>query len=238
MAIYYLNNEIAFPPPHMATRQGLLAVGGDLRPERLLSAYRSGIFPWYSHGEPILWWSPDPRLVLYPEQLHISRSLSRTIRKRTYDITFDTAFEQVIHACAQIRTDGTWITPEMTSAYIRLHELGFAHSVEARFKGELVGGLYGVSIGRAFFGESMFARMDDASKVCLVYLTTFLHEKKFSIIDCQVSTEHLRRMGARMIPRKQFIRELRQAVQSPSLQSSWAPYLLNLQPNIASPNSI
>jgi leucyl/phenylalanyl-tRNA---protein transferase len=227
MAVYLLSDEPTFPPAHMATPEGLLAVGGDLRPERLVEAYRNGIFPWYSSGEPILWWSPDPRLVLYPEELHISRSLSRTIRKSTYEISFDTDFQQVIQACGQVRREGTWITPEMIAAYIRLHELGIAHSVEARFQGQLAGGLYGVSLGRAFFGESMFSRMSDASKVCLAYLITFLKEKGFSLIDCQISTQHLQRMGARSISRKTFIRQLRQALQYPSLQYSWTPCLEN-----------
>jgi len=235
MAIYYLSDEIAFPPPHMATKEGLLAVGGDLRPDRLICAYRNGIFPWYSRGEPILWWSPDPRLVLYPEELHVAKSLSRTLRKGVYEVTFDTAFEHVIDACAQDRREGTWITSEMTSAYTRLHALGIAHSVEARFNGEVVGGLYGVALGRAFFGESLFSRMSDASKVCLVYLTTFLNEKKFTLIDCQVATQHLQRMGARMITRKRFLHQLREALQYPSIQHSWASYLAPMQTTTGSP---
>ncbi|RJQ65923.1 MAG: leucyl/phenylalanyl-tRNA--protein transferase [Desulfobacteraceae bacterium] len=230
MPIFLLSEKLSFPPPHLATKEGLLAVGGDLRPERLILAYRNGIFPWYSENDPILWWSPDPRLVLYPEELHISGSLRRTIRRSLYQMSFDTDFEGVISACAQLRLEsleGTWITPEMKSAYVRLHELGIAHSVEARFDGKLVGGLYGVSLGRAFFGESMFSRMNDASKVCLVYLASFLKKQNFSLIDCQVHTEHLMRMGARVVKRNMFLKQLRDAIDFPSLEGSWRYHASN-----------
>lgn len=195
-----------------------------MRPERLILAYKSGIFPWYSEDDPILWWSPDPRLVLYPGELHVSRSLRRTIRRGIYEICFDTDFAGVINTCAQLRTDGaagTWITAEMQSAYLRLHELGWAHSVEARHEGEMVGGLYGIALGRAFFGESMFSRMNDASKTCLVYLASFLATQHFSFIDCQVRTDHLMRMGARAISRKEFLKQLRHARKFTSPQESW-----------------
>jgi leucyl/phenylalanyl-tRNA--protein transferase len=227
MPVFLLSEELTFPPPHLATKEGLLAVGGDLRPERLMLAYKNGIFPWYSESDPILWWSPDPRLVLYPEELHTSRSLRRTMRRGIFEITFDTDFEHVIRFCAQIRLEsstGTWITPEMQSAYIRLHELGFAHSVEARFNNKLMGGLYGVALGRGFFGESMFSRMDDASKACLVYLVSFLRSQNFAFIDCQVRTDHLVRMGARNISRKVFLKQLAHALKGASLEGSWRSY--------------
>jgi leucyl/phenylalanyl-tRNA--protein transferase len=208
----------------LATHEGLLAVGGDLCVERLLLAYKSGIFPWYSQGEPILWWSPDPRLVLYPDEIKISRSLRKTIRQGRYQITMDTAFDQVITACARSRNDngtGTWITNEMEEAYCRLHELGYAHSVEAWHQGVLAGGLYGVSLGLAFFGESMFSAMSNASKVCLVHLVQYLRGRRFSFIDCQVATGHLQRMGARNIPREVFIHQLKIALRHSSYDSSW-----------------
>ncbi|KJS32190.1 MAG: hypothetical protein VR64_08845 [Desulfatitalea sp. BRH_c12] len=224
MPIFRLSDKLAFPPPHLATKEGLLAVGGDLQPERLLLAYKNGIFPWYSEGDPILWWSPDPRLVLYPEEINVSKSLRRTLRRNTYQITIDTAFARTIDLCARIRIEkeGTWITQEMTTAYCLLHDLGFAHSVEAWHAGELVGGLYGIALGRAFFGESMFSLMSDASKVCLVHLARFLNERHFAFIDCQVPTEHLVRMGARNISRKSFIVQLRKATRCSSLKTIWA----------------
>ena len=225
MPVFRLTQQLAFPPPHLATKEGLLAVGGDLHPERLLLAYKQGIFPWYSEGEPILWWSPDPRLVLFPEELNVSRSLRKTIRKSIYTITFDRAFEHVIQACANVRLDkseGTWITLDMQNAYCRLHELGFAHSVECWHESNLVGGLYGVSLGRVFFGESMFSTMNDASKVCLVSLVAFMLENHFTIIDCQVATDHLIRMGARTIPRRDFLSHLYIAIQYPSISGKWS----------------
>ncbi|HSG10133.1 MAG TPA: leucyl/phenylalanyl-tRNA--protein transferase [Gammaproteobacteria bacterium] len=204
--------EIFFPDVETALREpdGLLAVGGDLKPERLLLAYRNGIFPWFGPDQPILWWAPDPRLVLFPEQLKISRSLSRTLRKQRFIVTFDTAFAQVVHACAAPRPGqaGTWITPEMQSAYRRMHELGHAHSVECWQHGELVGGLYGIAIGHVFFGESMFTRVADASKVGFVTLVQQLQASGYRLIDCQVHTDHLESLGAMMIPRPDFTRLL------------------------------
>lgn len=202
-----------FPDPAFALEEpdGLLAVGGDLSPARLLNAYRQGIFPWYSEGEQILWWSPNPRAVLFPEQLKLSRSLQKTLRKRPYHVTLDTAFAQVIEACSESRLEkdgsqsGTWITDEMKSAYIELHRIGFAHSVECWEGDELVGGLYGVSMGKVFFGESMFARRTDASKIGFAHLVRQLIDWEFALIDSQVHTEHLASLGAVDIPREQFL---------------------------------
>lgn len=207
-----------FPPVDWALEEpdGLLAVGGDLSPQRLLNAYAHGIFPWYSDGQPILWWSPDPRLVLQPAQLHIPRSLRKTLKKQPFAITLDTDFAAVIEKCSEPRADqaGTWITDEMQAAYINLHKLGYAHSVEAWQEDQLVGGLYGVALGKAFFGESMFTRQPDASKIAFVQLTRQLHIWGYQLIDCQVYTEHLARFGAKEIPRASFIQQLQQALQT------------------------
>ncbi|MCL5406146.1 MAG: leucyl/phenylalanyl-tRNA--protein transferase [Deltaproteobacteria bacterium] len=211
MPVYRLSDELVFPHPSLADPEGLLAVGGDLSPERLLLAYANGIFPWYSDSDPILWWSPDPRLVLFPAELKISRSLMRTIKKQVFKVTVDGAFGKVIRACARTREE-TWLTAEMIEAYETLHELGFAHSVETFCEDRLVGGLYGVALGRAFFGESMFSVMSDASKVALVCLVQHLSERGFELIDCQMPTEHLKRLGAREIPRKEFLALLRAAL--------------------------
>lgn len=212
MGVYLLDNEdIGFPDPESAEPDGLLAVGGDLRPERLLLAYSLGIFPWYEDGSPILWWSPDPRLVLFPKEIKVSRSLRQTLKKDIYEVTFDRAFEDVIIACAGLREEkdeGTWITKEMGQAYTELHRLGHAHSVESWRDGELAGGLYGVAMGRVFCGESMFARQRDASKVALVRLVEQLSSRGFQMIDCQVRTRHLISMGAREIPRREFLHRL------------------------------
>ena len=225
MPVFLLpENEIVFPSPHLARRDGLLALGGDLRTSRLLAAYRSGIFPWYMDGEPILWWSPDPRLVLYPEAFHVARRLRRLIRQQQYTVSVDRDFAGVIRACAGShlsRDSGTWIVPEMIDAYIGLHEAGYAHSVEVWQEEELAGGLYGVSLGGAFFGESMFSSRRDASKVGLVRLVEALSEKGFSLIDCQVTTEHLMRFGAREISRARFLSDLRKALTVPTLRGRW-----------------
>jgi leucyl/phenylalanyl-tRNA--protein transferase len=197
-----------FPDPATALRDpdGLLAIGGDLGVERLLDAYRRGIFPWYSAGQPILWWAPDPRIVLLPDAIHVSRSLRRTLAKRTYDCTIDRSFARVIRHCAAPRRDagGTWLTEDMIDAYENLHRAGYAHSVETWHAGELTGGLYGIAIGRVFFGESMFARRADASKVALVHLAGKLHEWGYRLIDCQVDNPHLRSLGANPLPRAEF----------------------------------
>lgn len=204
-----------FPPVEHALREpdGLLAIGGDLAPERILSAYRHGIFPWFSPGQPILWWSPDPRAVLLPEKLKVSRSLRKTINKGSFQVTFDTAFEQVIRACATTPRrgqPGTWITGEMQQAYIHLHHMGHAHSVESWSGDELVGGLYGLRLGRVFYGESMFSRRTDASKVAFVHLVRKLQEEGVMLIDCQVTTDHLLSLGAEEIPRRRFVELLRE----------------------------
>jgi leucyl/phenylalanyl-tRNA--protein transferase len=215
MPVFTLSKRLSFPPPHLAIKEGLLAVGGDLSPERLLLAYRNGIFPWYSPGEPILWWSPDPRLVLYPDELRISRSLHKVIKRKTFQITFDKSFDSVIQACADAKRsygEGTWITDEMKAAYCELHRQGYAHSVEAWQGDNLVGGLYGLAIGRAFFGESMFSRVSNASKVAFVTLVENLKRLKFSLIDCQVRTDHLIRFGAREVPRKVFLEQVGKAM--------------------------
>ena len=215
MPVFRLTDDLIFPPPELAEDDGLLAVGGDLSVERLVLAYSMGIFPWYGDDYPMLWWSPDPRLVLFPHELRISRSLRQTIKRGLFTITMDNAFERVIEGCAGIRRsneDGTWITGDMESAYIELHRAGYAHSVEAWLDGELAGGLYGVVLGRAFFGESMFAKKTDASKVAFVHLVERLAQEEFQLIDCQVTTRHLMSFGAREIPRAEFLKLLKKAL--------------------------
>lgn len=198
----------AFPPPDRALTQpsGLLAAGGDLSVARLLAAYRRGIFPWYEEGQPILWWSPNPRAVLQPAEVHVSRSLARTLRRGNFSVTADRAFAEVIDACAMPRRSGpgTWITAAMAAAYTRLHTKGYAHSIEVWHDGRLVGGLYGVALGAVFFGESMFSRMTDASKVALARLSVHLVSRQFQLIDCQVDSPHLRSLGAELISRAAF----------------------------------
>jgi leucyl/phenylalanyl-tRNA--protein transferase len=217
--------DLRFPPVEQASSEGLLAVGGDLRPERLLEAYRRGIFPWYHEDQPILWWSPDPRAVLFPENLHVSRSLKRSLRPGLFTVTLDTCFRTVIERCAGPRAQcpdgGTWITPEMIEAYTRLHDLGYAHSVETWNKDKLVGGVYGVAIGGAFFAESMFTAVDDASKVALVRLVRQLQAWGFRLIDCQQSSPHVTRFGAVEIPRRDFISRLSEAVTLPDRRGRW-----------------
>jgi leucyl/phenylalanyl-tRNA---protein transferase len=215
MTVYRLTGKIAFPPPELADDDGLLAVGGDLSVDRLALAYAMGIFPWYSGASPILWWSPNPRLVLFPQELKVSRTLRQTVKKGLYRVTSNVAFEDVIRSCATIPRKGekgTWITEEMINAYLRLHQAGYAHSIEAWDGGELAGGLYGIILGRAFFGESMFAKKSDASKVAFATYVTQLAEKGFELIDCQVATDHLKRFGAREIPRAEFMEHLKKAL--------------------------
>lgn len=225
MPVYLLSpDEVTFPPADHADVDGLLAVGGDLRPERLLTAYRSGIFPWYGRGLPILWHSPDPRYVLEPAAIHVPRSLRKTMRRKTYEVRYDTAFEQVVDSCARAPRPGqkgTWITPEMKAAYLALHRMGHAHSVESWASGKLEGGLYGVALGAIFFGESMFARAPDASKVALVALAQRLSDWGFQLIDCQMETAHLARFGAQAWPRKRFLTALKAALEEPSRTGSW-----------------
>lgn len=224
MPVFVLSEELVFPPPCLATPEGLLAAGGDLSPERLLLAYRMGIFPWYADDEPILWWSPDPRLVLYPQEFHLSHSLQKVIRRGDFTVTTDRAFEAVIRACAGVRTaggEGTWIVPDMIDAYCGLHRRGLAHSVEAWQGQRLAGGLYGVSLGSAFFGESMFTRVKNASKVALATLAAWLQANGFDLIDCQVTTGHLQRLGAREIPREHYLQELSRCLQNSTRIGKW-----------------
>ncbi|MDP1558872.1 MAG: leucyl/phenylalanyl-tRNA--protein transferase [Nitrosomonas sp.] len=214
-----------FPPLQEALIEpnGLLAAGADLSPQRLLSAYRQGIFPWFNAGEPILWWSPDPRMVLFPDELKVSRSLNKTLKKTPYIIRTDYAFHQVMHACAAPRKgqEGTWIHPEMIAAYTTLHEIGLAHSVETWMNGKLVGGLYGIALGKMFFGESMFSCATDASKIALVHLVRQLECWGFGMIDCQTKTPHLASFGAREIPRSGFSQKLSELVTYPEPAGKW-----------------
>ncbi|MFZ1574156.1 MAG: leucyl/phenylalanyl-tRNA--protein transferase [Chromatiaceae bacterium] len=214
-----------FPDVSLAEREpdGLLAIGGDLDPRRLLNAYRHGVFPWFNAGDPILWWSPDPRTVLPPSRVHISRSLAKTLRRGHFRITLDQAFHQVIGACAGLRRqgNGTWLVPMMIRAYQRLHRAGWAHSVEVWRDGDLVGGLYGVSLGRMFFGESMFSLVSDASKVALVHLCGTLEERGFGLIDCQMATDHLLSLGAFQIPRAAFTASLDLLCADPGTPGLW-----------------
>jgi leucyl/phenylalanyl-tRNA--protein transferase len=223
--IPWLDSGDPFPEVERALAEpnGLLAAGADLSLPRLLEAYRNGIFPWFSHDQPILWWSPDPRMVLFPAELKVSRSLARTLRNARFEVRADTAFDAVIEGCRQPRRgeSGTWITEVMAEAYATLHRAGFAHSVETWLDGKLVGGLYGVALGRAFFGESMFARVSDASKVALVALTRQLRHWGFGMIDCQMNTAHLASFGAREIPRAEFTRGLRELVHYAPVPVPW-----------------
>ena len=218
-------SDLRFLPVEQASPDGLLAVGGDLRPERLLEAYRHGIFPWYNEDQPILWWSPDPRTVLFPDKLHISRSLKRSLRPGIFNVTLDRYFREVMQHCAgprpQYPDGGTWITAEMLEAYTRLHELGYAHSAEVWQGGELVGGLYGVALGGAFFAESMFTRTSDASKVALVSLVHQLQAWGFRLMDCQQSSPHITALGAEAMPRLDFLNHLTEALLLPERRGHW-----------------
>lgn len=220
MLTWLKRDTLTFPPLTKAMREpnGLLAAGGDLSADRLVQAYRHGCFPWFSAGQPILWWSPDPRTVLFPEELHVSRSLGKLLRQQRYQVSFDRDFEAVIQACAAPRrdADGTWITDDMQNAYTELHARGHAHSVEVWDHGELVGGLYGLAMGQLFFGESMFSRADNASKFGFVTLVKHLQAWGFVLIDCQMATRHLESLGARSIPRQQFANYLRDHLDQPT----------------------
>lgn len=219
------DREDSFPPVHQALKEpdGLVAAGGDLSPKRLQAAYRRGIFPWYSRGQPILWWSPDPRAVLIPSELNVTRSLAKRLRNGGFEVRFDTAFASVIAACGDTnhRPDGTWIVREMSAAYCKLHEMGMAHSVEVWRDSQLVGGLYGVALGRIFYGESMFSRANDASKVALKFLCDELIRRDFALIDCQMATPHLLSMGAKLIPRTEFISAIEKYAQPPDPLGPW-----------------
>jgi leucyl/phenylalanyl-tRNA--protein transferase len=225
VTLYRLDRRLVFPPAEHAEDDGLLAVGGDLRPERIVLAYESGIFPWYAKGQPILWHSPDPRTVLVPSAIRVPRSLAKTERKAPYRLTLDTAFEKVIDGCARTPRPGqsdTWITREMREAYLALHRRGVAHSVEAWRGRELAGGLYGLALGAAFFGESMFATAPDASKLAFVALCRQLVAWRFVLLDCQVETPHLARFGATQWPRKRYLIELRKALRAPTRPGPWS----------------
>jgi len=222
MPVFSLDDSLCFPPPQLARGDGLLAVGGDLSPERLLLAYRMGIFPWYAPGEPILWWSPNPRLVLFPEELHISTRLARTIRQQRFQIAFDRDFPQIIQLCGESRREsGTWLNPSLIAAFCQLQARGYAHSVGCYLEGELVGGLYGLALGRIFFGESMFSLVRDSSKVALAALVSHLKERGFACIDCQVRSDHLLSLGAREISGEQFSQLLRSLIAALTPDGSW-----------------
>ena len=224
--IPWLERDTPFPAVSSALKHpnGLLAAGGDLSAARLLDGYRRGIFPWFSGGDPILWWSPDPRMVLVPGELKISRSLAKTLRNRSYEVRFDSAFDDTMAGCAAPRKgeSGTWITEEMREAYRRLHDLGYAHSAETWMEGKLSGGLYGVAIGQVYFGESMFSREPDASKIALAALVSHLKSENFRLIDCQMRTPHLESLGAREIPRRRFSRLLEELIHYPREPGSWS----------------
>lgn len=221
MPVYRLSSDLIFPHPSMSDEDGLLAVGGDLSVERLLLAYENGIFPWYEDGQPILWWSPDPRFILYPKDLKISKSMKKVLKKKLYRVTFDKCFRKVITLCGELRSGETWITSEMIESYCNLHKLGFAHSVETWFGDELVGGLYGISLGRCFFGESMFSLMDNASKTAFITLALKLDQIEFHFIDCQVYSKHLESLGAVELPKDEFLNELAEGLKFDTLMGIW-----------------
>ena len=233
MPVYLLTDELAFPPAEGASREGVVAVGGDFRPERLLLAYSQGIFPWPAEGMPLLWFSPDPRFVLEPRRAHVSRSLGKTMRRGGHVVKCDTSFEAVVRACAAVPREGqrgTWITEELIAGYLALHRLGYAHSIECWIDGALAGGLYGVSLGGVFFGESMFAIAPDASKVAFATLLGNLVEWDFALVDCQVYTDHLDRFGSVEIPRKVFLARLAAAL---TRETRKGPWQLPLAPVVA-----
>lgn len=228
MPIFSIGEEIFFPPPYLANPDGILAVGGDLQAERLLLAYETGIFPWFSPDEPIIWWSPDPRFVLYPENLKVSKSMRPYLNGSKFRISYDQAFREVMSQCQQIARpgqNGTWITEEMLDAYCSLHQQGFAHSVEVWEGEKLVGGLYGISLGSCFFGESMFSRSSNASKTGFITLVRALQDRGFELIDCQVHTPHLESLGAQHIPRELFLEQLRKGLEGETLLGDWSERL-------------
>ncbi len=226
MPLFRLSERVEFPPAGLARSDGLLCIGGDLSPQRLVLAYQNGIFPWFSNNEPILWWSPDPRLVLFPSEIRVSKSLKKKIRKSPFQVRLNTAFEQTIVACSQPRKEndkGTWLVDEMIEAYIELNQMGVAHSVETWHKNQLVGGLYGICMGRSFFGESMFSLESDASKIALVALAHYLSHHGFDLIDCQVTTDHLLTMGAVEISRNAFLDTLKHSLTGTTDPRLWDP---------------
>lgn len=231
MPVFQLSDTIFFPPPELAREDGLLAIGGDLSPQRLLLAYQMGIFPWYAEGDPILWWAPTPRLIIFPQEFHLSRSLRRQINNGSFEFSMDTAFFDVITACAETRIaqqQGTWINTDMIEAYCHLHQLGFAHSVECWHQGILAGGLYGLSLGGMFFGESMFSRIANSSKAALAVLCRQLTNLKFDCIDCQMKTNHLVSLGAKEIAGREFFNLLQKSILKPDRQGKW-----QLMPNVS-----
>ncbi len=223
MPVFLLDDSLIFPPAEYSDENGIVAIGGDLSPERLLNAYRQGIFPWYTEEEPILWWSPDPRFVLFPGDLKISKSMRQVLNREIFEISYDRAFGDVITGCRKPRNSqaGTWITREIVEGYTRLHEMGYAHSVEAWQGEKLAGGLYGISLGRCFFGESMYADISNASKAAFITLTKKLSGLGFRIIDCQVYTEHLKNLGAKSIPRKRFLTMIEEDLKYETLRGNW-----------------
>ena len=225
MPVFQLTEELIFPHPSLA-KDGLLAVGGDLSPERLLLAYENGIFPWYNEGEPILWHAPDPRFVLYPKNIKISKSMKQVLNKQNYKLKVDNAFEEVIRLCKEVKRaeeDGTWITNDIERAYIQLHKRGFAHSIEVYNKnGKLVGGVYGIKLGSVFFGESMFSKRSNTSKMALISLAHFFIEKNYRFIDCQIHNDHLESMGATLVSREDFLDELEIAITESMIQVDWS----------------
>jgi len=224
MPVFRLPQEHFFPPPSLSESNGLLAIGGDLHPQRLILAYMSGVFPWYSEGQPILWFSPDPRYVLDPKRFHVGRSLKKKLKKNEFRVTLDSAFEDVIDNCAKKKRPmqyGTWITADMRQAYLTLHEMGYAHSVEVWREGMLVGGLYGVNVGNLFSGESMFAHQSDASKIGFVWLMSQMMSWGIELCDCQVYTDHLKRFGAENIPRDQYLRGIVELVRRDRPPGKW-----------------
>lgn len=230
MPVFWLDDQsLEFPAPELATPEGILAVGGDLSPARLLEAYAGGIFPWFNEGDPILWWSPDPRFVLFPDELVVSKSMRPYFNQKKFQVSFDQDFEGVMRGCQQSNRNGqsgdTWITEDMIQAYVQVHQLGYAHSVEVWQEGELVGGLYGISLGKIFFGESMFARVSNASKFGFITLVQKLREKGFTLIDCQQQTQHLGSLGAKAISRKSFLKYLQENKKLKTLTGSWAQVL-------------
>lgn len=219
-----LRTAHTFPNARDAAEEGLLAFGGDLNPNRILKAYRNGIFPWFNPGDPILWWSPNPRLILYPKDFKTNKSFRRVLRNKGFEVRFDTNFEAVITHCGNVSREdqeGTWLTEEMKEAYIKLHDMGFAHSIETYYEGELVGGLYGIAMGRAFFGESMFSLMSNASKVAIKALSSICAKKSYDFIDCQVATPHLIRWGAKSVERETFLDALELTLEKPTDFGSW-----------------
>lgn len=224
MPVFRLSDQIKFPPPHLAEDNGLLAIGGDLQPDRLISAYSQGIFPWFSKGDPILWWCTSPRLVIFLDEFRIPKRLARYVKNSDITITSNMAFIETVRECAEVRTetgDETWILPEMQSAYVKLHDLGYAHSFECWQNNRLVGGLYGISLGKVFFGESMFSRVKSGSQFALIALVAFLKKEHFTLIDCQMTTNHLLRFGAREISRGKFLLHLKNNIKNFTPHKNW-----------------